>query len=235
MTTWNEMQWRSDFDVELVNHCAYDTDVVRAARVSTVGKNEPDEDAPGLIKYLMEARHGSPFEHNMMTFYVAAPIFVFREFMRHRIASYNEESARYSQLRPIFYVPGKDRPLVQIGTSARPRLVPGSKQQHEDFTREVKVHCYDSYRTYISALGSGVAREMAREVLPVAIYSSMYVTMNTRALMNFLSLRVKSEGSMFPSNPQWEINRVADQMETIWAYLMPITHAAFVAARRVCP
>ncbi|WP_204268146.1 FAD-dependent thymidylate synthase, partial [Escherichia coli] len=65
----------------------------------------------GLINYLMRDRHGSPFEHNSMTFYVQAPIFVFREFMRHRIASYNEESGRYRELRPVFYVPARERNL----------------------------------------------------------------------------------------------------------------------------
>ena len=106
-----------------------------AARVSTQGEKtlesaqDEELDAPrskGLINFLMRDRHGSPFEHNSMTFYVQAPIFVFREFMRHRIASYNEESGRYRELRPVFYVPGPDRNLVQIGKTGAYEFIPGT-------------------------------------------------------------------------------------------------------------
>ena len=111
-----EIAFRSDVTVELVRASAADSDVLFAARVSTQGEQTLEsassgQDATvrdrGLINYLMRDRHGSPFEHNSMTFYVQAPIFVFREFMRHRIASYNEESGRYRELRPVFYVPGR--------------------------------------------------------------------------------------------------------------------------------
>lgn len=230
-----EISFRSDFDVELIRAISGDLGIVQAARVSTQGKNEPFEDAPGLINHLMKARHGSPFEHNMMTFYVSAPIFVFREFQRHRIASYNEESARYKQLEPVFYVPPRERPLVQVGKPAAYTLVPGSKEMYEDVVIGIKRSCLDAYAEYEYLLAQGCAREIARVVLPGDIYSSMYVTMNARGLMNFLSLRVKDETSLFPSNPQWEIARVAAEMEEIWADLMPITHSAFQANGRVCP
>ena len=84
-------------------------------------------------------------------------------------------------------------------------------------------------------LDAGVAREVARIVLPLNIFSSMYVTMNARALMNFLSLRTKREGSHFPSFPQREIEMCAEKMESIWTELMPLTHAAFNANGRVSP
>ncbi|OUD84984.1 Thymidylate synthase ThyX [Clavibacter michiganensis subsp. michiganensis] len=128
----DDIAFRSDMTVELVRSSAHDSDVIFAARVSTAGEktleralDEPDgQDRAlegdvdteaeekrvkrdrGLINYLMRDRHGSPFEHNSMTFYVQAPIFVFREFMRHRMASYNEESGRYKELDAVFYVPG---------------------------------------------------------------------------------------------------------------------------------
>ena len=120
-----EVKFRSDVTVELVKSSARDADVLFAARVSTKGESsleDVDGDAArsaGLINYLMRDRHGSPFEHNSMTFFVSAPIFVFREFMRHRIASYNEESGRYRQLDPVFYVPGPERNLVQEGSRGR--------------------------------------------------------------------------------------------------------------------
>ena len=237
------MQFRSDMTVELIRAAAQDADVLFAARVSTLGEQslgdvDADADASrseGLIRYLMRERHGSPFEHNSMTFYVQAPIFVFREFMRHRIASYNEESGRYRELRPVFYVPAPERKLVQEGKPGHYVFVEGTAEQHATVVEETEKACTESYRAYQAMLAMGVAREVARGVLPVATYSSMYVTMNARSLMNFLSLRTKREGSAYPSYPQREIEMVAEQMESLWAGLMPVTHAAFEAAGRVSP
>ena len=235
------IRFRSDMTVELVKSSAHDSDVVFAARVSTAGEaslEAVDADAgrsKGLIGYLMRDRHGSPFEHNSMTFFVEAPIFVFREFMRHRIASYNEESGRYRQLDPVFYVPGPERRLVQEGKPGAYVFLEGTPEQHDLVVFETKRSCTQAYQAYLSMLEAGVAREVARGVLPVATYSSMYVTMNARSLMNFLSLRTKREGSHFPSYPQREIEMVAEVMEARWAELMPITHAAFEAGGRVSP
>jgi thymidylate synthase (FAD) len=236
-----EIQFRSDVTVELVRAAARDADVLFAARVSTLGEqslDEVDADAArseGLIRYLMRDRHGSPFEHNSMTFYVQAPIFVFREFMRHRIASYNEESGRYRELRPVFYVPAPERKLVQEGKPGHYVFVDGTAEQHATVVEQTKAACTEAYLAYQRMLDAGVAREVARGVLPVATYSSMYVTMNARSLMNFLSLRTKRETSAYPSYPQREIEMVAEQMEAFWAELMPVTHAAFEAAGRVSP
>ncbi len=143
----------------------------------------------------MRDRHGSPFEHNSMTFYVQAPIFVFREFMRHRIASYNEESGRYRELRPVFYVPGRDRDLVQVGKPGAYEFLPGDDEQHELVDRLTRERSLAAYEAYRSMLDAGVAREVARIVLPLNLYSSMYVTLNARSLMNFLSLRTKHPAS----------------------------------------
>jgi thymidylate synthase (FAD) len=236
------VEFRSDVTVELVRSSASDSDVLFAARVSTQGEqslggNEADatDRDKGLINYLMRDRHGSPFEHNSMTFYVHAPIFVFREFMRHRIASYNEESGRYRELRPVFYVPGPDRNLVQIGKTGHYEFVPGTPEQTELVDREVRAVSEEAYASYQRMLEAGVAREVARMVLPVTIYSSMYVTMNARSLMNFLSLRTMREGTHFPSFPQREIEMVAEKMENFWVDLMPMTSASFNANGRVAP
>jgi thymidylate synthase (FAD) len=177
----------------------------------------------------------SPFEHNSMTFFVQAPIFVFREMMRHRIASYNEESGRYRQLEPVFYVPGPDRKLIQEGKPGHYDFVDGTAEQHKLVTEATKRACEHAYGAYLEMLQAGVAREVARGVLPVATYSSAYVTMNARSLMHFLSLRTRREDSRFPSFPQREIEMVAEQMEAEWARLMPLTHAAFEAHGRVSP
>jgi len=236
-----QISFRSDVTVELVRASAQDADVLFAARVSTQGEqslaeldNEADR-STGLINYLMRSRHGSPFEHNSMTFYVHAPIFVFREFMRHRIASYNEESGRYRELQPVFYVPGPERKLCQIGKPGHYEFVDGTPEQFALVQEQTRRTCADAYAAYQRMLAAGIAREVARIVLPLTIYSSMYVTLNARSLMNFLSLRTKREDSRFPSFPQREIEMCAEQMEQKWAALMPLTHAAFEKNGRVTP
>jgi thymidylate synthase (FAD) len=236
-----EIIFRSDMTVELVKASASDADVIWAARVSTAGEQSLDEigedpaRSAGLINYLARERHGSPFEHTSMTFFISAPIFVFREFMRHRIASYNEESGRYRELSPVFYIPNADRKLVQIGKAGAYTFIDGTKEQLEITETAMKQTYILAYQQYQVMLEAGVAREVARAVLPVGLYSSMYVTMNARALMNFLSLRTAREGSHFPSYPQREIEMVAEKMEVEFARLMPLTHAAFEKSGRVTP
>ena len=240
-----DIQFRSDVTVELIRSSASDADVLFAARVSTQGEQtlegaqardtEVGARDKGLINYLMRDRHGSPFEHTSLTFYVQAPIFVFREFMRHRIASYNEESGRYRELRPVFYVPGEDRKLIQVGKPGAYEFEDGTVEQTALVVQETMAVTRAAYESYQRMLEAGVAREVARIVLPVNIYSSMYVTMNSRALMNFLSLRTKREGTHFPSFPQREIEMVAEKMEDFWAKTMPLTYESFNENGRVAP
>jgi len=237
----DEIIFRSDVTVELVKSSASDADVIWAARVSTAGEQSMDEigqdpgKSAGLINYLARERHGSPFEHTSMTFFVSAPIFVFREFMRHRIASYNEESGRYRELNPVFYVPDEDRKLIQIGKTGAYTFVDGTPEQFKVSVEAMKKAYVVAYEQYKIMLDQGIAREVARVVLPVGLYSSMYVTMNARALMNFLSLRTSREGSHFPSYPQREIEMVAEKMEAEFARLMPLTYGAFEKSGRVAP
>jgi len=232
--------------VSPVRLAARDADIVFAARVSTLGETSrayagsADDDRQlesgdrGLINFLMRNRHGTPFEHNSMTFYVHAPIFVFREFQRHRIASYNEESARYRQLQPTFYVPNLQRRLMQTGKPGHYVMNYGSGAQYNLVNTTIRAESIRAYRAYVVMLEAGIAREVARMVLPVNIYSSMYVTMNARALMNFLSLRSNQPGT-FPSYPMHEISVVAGHLEYHWQNVMPITHQAFVTNGRVAP
>lgn len=235
----SEVKFRSDMTVELVQSMGGDDAVVRSARVSTTSDTLSDfnmgarEEA--LINYLMRDRHGSPFEHNAFTFFVEAPIFVFREFMRHRIASYNEESGRYKELEPVFYVPDGDRKLVQVGKPGAYTFEEGSYGQKKTAASQIERAAKESYDAYKRMLDAGIAREVARASLPVGIYSSMYVTMNSRALMNFLSLRTTREGTHFPSFPQREIEMVAEKMEEFFAEKMPITYATFNNNGRVAP
>jgi thymidylate synthase (FAD) len=243
----SEILFSSDVDVELVKCSAEDMDVIFSARVSTEGErtrdytasfdetNELSKREQGLINFLMRERHGTPFEHSYFTFYVKAPIFVWREHMRHRIASYNEESGRYRELEPEFYVPNQDRKLVQVGKPGAYVFEEGTDQQYAITVNNYKKTCTEAYYNYKEMLSNGVAREVARGVLPVTIYSSAYVTMNARSLMNFLSLRRNVEGQSFPSYPQREIEMVAERYEEIFEYHMPVTHKAFVDNGRVSP
>lgn len=228
------MQFRSDVTVELIDGTASDALVARAARVST-GNDMSSDNESGLINFLMKNRHGSPFEHGIFTFRVEAPIFVWREHMRHRIASYNEESGRYKKLEPVFYVPDEDRNLVQEGKAGQYSFVPGSSNQQALVRVEIEANSEDAYKSYQNMLNNGIAREVARMVLPVNIYSSAYVSMNPRGLMNFISLRTKSDDSFFPSFPQREIEMVAEKYEQIFSQEMPLTYIAFTNNGRVCP
>jgi thymidylate synthase (FAD) len=241
----SDVRFRSDVSVELIQSVGTDLTVVQAARISTGRDSVPVDiddwtksmsEADGLIRFLMKNRHGTPFEHNLFTFRIEAPIFVWREFMRHRIGfSYNEESGRYKQLEPVFYVPARERNLVQQGKAGAYTFVPGNEAQYgltQDSLRRVYEEAYTEYEFL---LGKGIAKEVARMCLPVAIYSSAYVTCNARSLMSFLSLRTKHEDSKFPSFPQREIEMVAEQMEDYFVSQMPLTAAAFREYGRVSP
>lgn len=235
------VKYKSDVEVELVKHSASDQDIAFAARVSTQGERSfgyPETDEKklsGLIGYLMRDRHGSPFEHSVFTFYVKAPIFVWREHMRHRIASYNEESGRYRVLNPEFYIPDTERKLLQIGKPGAYTFEEGTAEQKAVTMVNYRQSCEEAYKRYEEMLSFGIAREVARGVLPLTIYSSAYVTINSRSLMNFLSIRRNVEGQRFPSYPQREIEMVAEKYEKVFEELMPITYKAFVSNGRVSP
>jgi thymidylate synthase (FAD) len=235
----------SKITVRMVQSMGGDAMVVAAAKVSTSGEEALKFADPscadankGLINYLMAHRHGTPFEHAAMTFFVHAPIFVWREWHRHRIGfSYNEESARYKQLNPVFWVPGCERKIVPAAehTSARPQFQSGTVQQI-DTLRDALAESYRvSYATYAMLLEAGYAKEVARACLPVGIYSSCWVTCNPRSLMAFLSLRTHDPAAKFVSYPQAEIEQAARVAEQILSEGWPLTYAAFVKNGRVGP
>lgn len=232
-----DIQIRYDMTVELVDSMGDDDSIVRAMLVSTLGAEAKDAEATyGRINFLMKNRHGTPFEHASMTFYMEMPIFVFREFHRHRIGwSYNEMSARYRELPPTFYIPGQDRNLVQTGKPGHYEFIPGDENQYSDAFVQMQLVYDIAYTTYKQLLDQQVAKEVARVVLPVGTYSAQFATCNPRSLMAFLSLRTKREGSAFPSFPQREIEMVAEQMEGHFADLFPLTYRAFNKNGRVAP
>jgi thymidylate synthase (FAD) len=185
-----------------------------------------DADAK-LINFLMRERHGTPFEHNAFRFHVKAPIFVAREWMRHRIGSYNEWSGRYSVLEPDFYIPATVR--AQEGKPGAYQFVEFPKDSFSEGILDNIERCGQAmYMEYERMLQAGVAKEQARLVLPVNIYTQFYWTINARSLMNFLSLR-NSEQAMY------EIRQYAIAIEDLFSRQMPITHKAFIANGRVAP
>ena len=212
--------------VRLDDAMADDLSVVNGARVSFARrKTELDESDEALIRFLMRDRHGSPFEHNAFRFHVRAPIFVAREWMRHRVGSFNEFSLRYAKATDDFYVPELDDVRTQVGKPGAYTFEPVSPELAEQ-TREEMQAVYDqAFATYERLVEAGVAREIARAVLPVGAYTEFYWTVNARSLMNFLSLRNAEMA-------QREIRRYAEAVETFLAELMPVTHAAFVANDR---
>lgn len=149
--------------------------------------------------------------------------------------SYNEESGRYRELQPVFYIPDESRKLVQEGRPGKYVFVEGTQAQQELVGRVMEDSYVHAYEAYQEMLAAGVAREVARSVLPVGLYSSMYATCNARSLMHFLGLRTQHELAKVPSFPQREIEMVGEKMEAEWAKLMPLTYAAFNANGRVAP
>ena len=242
ITTTDAITVLDDVEVRLIDHMGNDSAIVQAARVSTQGDNEPEIPEwalslpdEGLIGYLMRERHGSPFEHTSLKFYVKAPIFTFREFQRHRMASYNEMSGRYMELPPEFYIPSEGRKLVNAGKASKPEFVAGTSDQYElmsNMTFDVYEHAWHAYQQMLAA---GIANEVARIVLPVGIMSQMYVTMNLRGMFNFLSLRTQRENARHVSRPQQEIAMVAEEMDRIVANLFPVAYDKFEKYGRVAP
>lgn len=221
------MEFVDQSTVELIKHNASDEDVAYAAWVSNFGDEARDRDTTrieGLINFLYREKHMSPFEHGSFTFFVDTPIFVAREFMRHRTWSYNETSGRYKQLEPRFYLAPDDRPLVQEGKVGAYTFVPGN-----DWQNKVKNYAtMKAYKVvwlmYLMMLRVGIAKEVARNVLPVGIFTQFYATANPRNVMQFLTLRNDKHALK-------EIRDVAVKIEEAFAQAMPLTYAAYKAER----
>lgn len=234
----DRIRYDSKIYVELIRGFASDAWVEQAARISTLADSK-NKTTGGLIRKLMKERHGSPFEHGgTFTFRVEAPIFVFREWMRHRVGwSYNEQSGRYTEFEPHFYVPPVTRPVAQVGKPMDYDMRAGTEIQQMIVSKMNKRATHHAWENYKAMLAAGVAREVARMHLPVSTYSTMYATCNPRSLMHFLSLRTEVMPGLatYPSHPQWEINRAASQMEDLFSELMPITWTAWDSTGRVAP
>jgi thymidylate synthase (FAD) len=207
---------------------ASDLAVVNGARVSfNTSSEELEERDTGLIRFLMRDRHGSPFEHGYFRFIVKAPIFVVREHHRHRAGhSYNEWSGRYSKLEAEFYVP--DYVRTQVGKPGAYSFEPVEPAVREAARDEIRETAEQAFAAYERMLDLGVAKEVARSVLPLTLYTKYIWSCNPRSLMHFCSLR-NSE------HAQYEIREYARAAEGFFERLMPLTHEAFVSNGRVAP
>lgn len=236
-----DLAFRHDVIAENRDHMGGDESIIEAMLVSSDKDHLVEEmlDIPkteGRIRFLMRKKHGTPFEHNALKFYVEAPIFVFREWHRHRIGwSYNEQSGRYSELPPMFYLPPPDRPLVQVGKPGAYTYAKGGPELYEWLVQDIRLQAMTQYSSYQYRLARGIAKEVARISLGVNIYSKMYATCNARSLMAFLSLRTNEPDATFPSTPMWEIEAVARMTEEALKNLFPITYQAFCDFGRVAP
>lgn len=212
--------------VELYRAAADDIDVARAAWVSQNAESHRKEGEPGriagLIDFLWRNGHHSPFEHGQFTFIITTPIFVARELMRHRSSSFNEISGRYTVLPHQFYVPDAQRPLTQSGKVGAYTFAEGSPEQIDLVRSSITESSAFALRHYTTMLEAGVAKEVARDVLPVNTMTSLWMTLNPRNLMHVLDLRTAPDAL-------YEIREVATAMENFFAEKMPLTHAAWKA------
>ena len=205
--------------VRLISVMGDDLTVVRSARVSTGAKSKGPEKDKRLIDYLMSHRHETPFEHVVFTFHVKCPIFVARQWFRHRIASYNEKSGRYSEMKYEFYLP-KEMRIPH--PKDKQMSVENDGKVDEERAKDMIIRVYDhAYKTYEELLEMGVARELARIVLPLSLYTEFYWTVNMRSLMNFLSLRADSHA-------QWEIQQYALVIAKMFKECCPWSYEAFI-------
>src|SRR5581483_739369 len=207
---------------------ASDLAVANGARVSfNRASQELTERDAGLIRFLMRERHGSPFEHGYFRFLVKAPLFVVREHHRHRAGhSYNEWSGRYSKLEAEYYVP--DYVRAQVGKPGAYSFEPVAPEVGDAAREEIRASAEQAFDAYERMLEQGVAKEVARMVLPLSLYTKYFWSCNPRSLMHFCSLRNSEQA-------QFEIREYARAAETFLERLMPATHAAFVAGGRVAP
>jgi thymidylate synthase (FAD) len=213
--------------VELLGSFGTDLDIVNSARISFNKKHdELVEGDDKLIHFLLKNRHGTPFEIPVFRFQVRAPLTVFREWQRHRISSFNEVSGRYVEMELDSYQPANCR--KQVGKPGK-----YTYEDLDDFHNRTATAIMDSsfkhsYVAYRQLLSMGVAKEVARGVLPQNLFSEMIYQANARSLMNFMSLRSAE-------NAMWEIRQYSLAIEEMFKQVLPITYEAFIKFGKVSP
>lgn len=209
--------------VRLVDHMGNDLSIARSARVSydaewRAGIHEPGDTK--LINYLMKNNHTSPFEAVTFTFEVCAPIFVFRQWHRHRTWSYNEVSARYTQLPEMFYVPDPDTIGLQSKDNKQMRTLDDNEMK-DAIASVIAEESRKAFKTYEWLLAQGTPRELARSILPVNTYSRMFATVDLHNLFHFLNLRCHEHA-------QYEIRVYAEAMLELIRPIVPVAVTAWI-------
>ena len=210
--------------VRLIDHMGTDLTVVNAARVSFGKRKEAfDERDAELVDYLAQHEHTAPFRHAYLTFHVKAPIFVFRQWMKHRVASdFNEISGRYVEFKEDeYFVPGSFRQQAKVNKQgSEGEIGEADRQPALDAYLEA---CQQSVAHYKKLIELGVCREQARCVLPLALYSEVYWTASLQAVAHFLHLRLDAHA-------QWEIRQYAQAVKSLTEPLFPAGLAALMKA-----
>jgi thymidylate synthase (FAD) len=204
--------------VRLVEQMGGDLAVVLAARVSYGGEPKGEEQDRKLINYLIKHHHETPFEHAVFKFHVKCPFFVARQWFRHRWGSFNEISARYTAFPDEFYLPAKLRGQSKANKQGSESV---ELANEAELIRLIAETHEMIYRNYQALLQAGVARELARGLLPMNSYTQFYWTVNARSLMNFINLRADV-------NAQWEIRQYAEALARAFREIMPWTWDAFL-------
>lgn len=209
--------------VEVVQHWGGDLMTVNAARVSFgKKKDELDEKDEKLIKYLAEHKHQSPFRHSGVTFHIKLPIFVMRQWVKHRIAvEINEISGRYVEFSDSdFYVPMLFRRQAKVNKQGSEGFITDQEQMTAYYLHS----CRESFAMYSLLLSQGVCKEQARMVLPLSLYTEAYITMSLEAIAHFVTLRTH-EGA------QWEIVQYANVLKQITSELFPVSFNTLVGEK----
>jgi len=213
--------------VQLYDYMGDDLRIVNNARQSFgQTSQEMTEKEVGLIKFLMRNRHGTPFEAVVFQFNVKCPIFVAREWFRHRIGSFNEYSGRYSKMINEFYIPLNVR--SQVGKPGNYTFEPLAENLVSLVQCDLQTFCEQAWSKYETYLKMGVAKEVARTVLPVNVYTMFTWTVNLRSLFNFISLRSAE-------NAMWEIRQYSQTIEKAIRPTVPVAYDAFVKSGRITP
>lgn len=215
--------------VTLIDHLGSDLSIVNAARVSLGKRSDELSDADrGLIGYLMRNRHGTPFEMVVFQFHAHVPIGVGREWLRHRIGSFNEISTRYVEMEPDFYVPDNEAMRTQTGKPGHYTFGPLNMVVSAEARLLMRRQYEQIYITYQTLLQKGVAKEVARNVLPLGLMTQFYWTVNLRSLFNFLSLRTAPTALL-------EIRREAEEVERLIEPVVPVALAAWREQGKIAP
>ena len=215
-----DIEFRSDTRVTCIDSMGDDKRIAQAARVSTAGLDNDRDKYVGLVRALIRDGHWSPLESCTMTIAFDVPAFTRDQIIRHRSMSFSVFSLRYSEAKPVFWVPSDDRPLVQVGKALDYRREKGDDEQAELARESITVVAESAWNMYQDMIDGGIANEVARTVLPNSIYSPFWATGNLRSWLHFVGIRNDPHA-------QREVREAAEKVENIIGERWPVALAAY--------